>query len=230
MVFIPGGKFEFTGPVAGDKDQTPKKQSFDIKPFCIDSSEAPDAYELRGLVLSYEPVEATCGARERECLYDAHSGGPLTCVTPAQAECYCKNIIPGVPKRLPTDAEFLYAALGTDGRLFPWGNELYPQGLTGPAKDFCAYEVNVDPKTSLCMPWRNTRDKSPFGVIGMATNGGEMTVREPSGIARYVIRGVNHVSQGTPADLSLVRDVRLLNPPSQSSPYLSFRCVVTRRR
>lgn len=230
MVFIPKGRLEFTGPVPGDKDQSPRKQSFVVGPFCIDEFEAPDAYELRGLVLSWEAVEKSCGKRDRECRGSMRSGGPLACVTPAQAECYCDHILPGVPKRLPTDEEFLFAALGTDGRLFPWGNDLYPEGHQGASSDFCSFEPNVEPKAYICAPWMNKSDRSPFGVIGMATNGGEITVI-PGPKNGYVIRGYSHESQNSERDsIGLSRWPSMLSDLGRGGPFLSFRCVVDKRK
>lgn len=92
---------------------------------------------------------------------------PATWITWEGAVAYCA----AVDARLPTEAEWEYAARGVDGRLYPWGNttpvvnDTAVFGYTSlQSSSFSRAFVRVD-----ALP----RGASPFGVFGMAGGAAE---------------------------------------------------------
>jgi formylglycine-generating enzyme required for sulfatase activity len=80
---------------------------------------------------------------------------PINHVSWYGAKAYCE----AVGARLPSEAEWEYAARSDDGRTYPWGNE--PPDETKAVFNSDSYE-NIKPVGAL------PDGKSPFGIYGMA--------------------------------------------------------------
>lgn len=95
-------------------------------------------------------------------------GMPQTCVTHAQAQAFCA----ARDGRLPTEAEWEYAARGPDARIYPWGNEIRDE-----------IPATISPVV------RTRIDRSYFGVLGMGSNVVEWVADvydDSAGIAPYI--------------------------------------------
>jgi formylglycine-generating enzyme required for sulfatase activity len=124
-----------------------------------------DAYRAQGfLVHPYEKFkEFLWRNRSFPPGRDEH---PVVLVSHGIAENYCAWIgtMRKQATRLPTEAEWEKAARGTDGRLFPWGNEWNPNYLNSGERFRSTTPVNMFP-----------HGKSSYGLYDMAGNVFEWT-------------------------------------------------------
>lgn len=154
MVYVPGGTF-LMGRDNGDEYER-AAHTVTLKPFFIDAYEVTcEQYRVF--------IQATSYAVPRGWLNGNCPGGsarkPVTGISWADAKGYAD----WANKRLPTEEEWEYAARGTDGRLYPWGNE-WRSGM-----------ANADSASGDLAEVGSYRGASPFGAYDMVGNAWEWT-------------------------------------------------------
>jgi formylglycine-generating enzyme required for sulfatase activity len=153
MVLIPTGNF-LLGSDDGEANEVPEHQVF-LDAFLLDKYEATNV-EYRACV-----EDGGCSQTSRAESYTRsnyrddpkYDHYPVVEVTWDQAAAYCE----WTGKRLPTEAEWEYAASGPTNLAWPWGNSFDPALLA-------AGEADTVPVASY------PDGASPFGIYNMAGN------------------------------------------------------------
>jgi serine/threonine-protein kinase len=119
MVYVPGGIFEM-GSADGDDHEQPV-HTVTLDSFWIDKTEVTNAEYARCVVdgTCSPPSESGSGTRESYYGDSQFDNYPVIYVSWYDADTYCQ----WVGGRLPTEAEWEYAARGPDGNVYPWGND-----------------------------------------------------------------------------------------------------------
>jgi formylglycine-generating enzyme required for sulfatase activity len=154
-VLIPPGTFVMGSDETFDISiQTPAHKVTLTKAYCIDRTEVTMG------------AFARC-VRAKQCTYDdtilgmaeSYPRWPMDFVNWQDATDYCR--VQG--GRLPTDAEWEYAARGTDGRLYPWGNE-------PPTDEHWHIQPRGDSPSTVSDVGTHPKGRSFFGLDDMAGN------------------------------------------------------------
>ncbi|MBM4359323.1 MAG: SUMF1/EgtB/PvdO family nonheme iron enzyme [Deltaproteobacteria bacterium] len=206
MISIPGGTFRM-----GDGANSGKVGEVVMPPLCMDRTEvtvaAYNSCVARGLCKAADKG-GTCntGAAERE-------NHPINCVDWSRAKSFCE----AMGQRLPTEEEWEYAARGTDGRTFPWGND-------APKDQLCwngeGNRVGSGKRTSTCPVGAFPAGNSPFGLADMAGNVWEWTSSGDE--ANRINRGGSWFSVGASYVRAADRD---RDAPGDRDGDLGFRCA-----
>ncbi|MCA9706571.1 MAG: SUMF1/EgtB/PvdO family nonheme iron enzyme [Myxococcales bacterium] len=134
---------------------------------------------------SREILSTLCNER-----LEGHDQHPINCVTWAQARDYCEFR----GQRLPTEAEWEYAARGSDGRVFPWG-------------DAKPNHEHANLCNAECGAWRERNGLPPEGMLSSADDGwyGTAPVGSfPLGATQHGLRDVvGNVFEWTDSDFEL---------------------------
>ena len=217
-VDIPGGTFTM-GDTHGDGDSDEKPtRSVRLSSFAMARTETTvEQYQACVSAGACRAPQGSVGPGDH----------PVTYVDWDQASAFCRY----AGGRLPTEAEWEYAARGTDGRKFPWGNS-----NPGPTLANCADSLCGDRFSGTSPVGSFPAGRSPFGLDDMTGNVWEWVAdwfgsydissttnpMGPSSGEKRVVRGGGFGSGG----VRFLRAAdRSMGAPSVADDVLGFRCA-----
>jgi formylglycine-generating enzyme required for sulfatase activity len=212
MVPIPAGTYQM-GATDGEADEAPV-HPVKVDAFELDLSEVSTG-DYQACVTSGKCTAATTDGHCNAGRPDRQSD-PINCVDWNQATAYCAS----VGKRLPTEEEWEYAARGSDGRKFPWGN-------TPPTADVACWN-RFSSHAGTCRIG-TTGGKSPFGIADMAGNVWEWTSSAYCDYPTTSCSGSRRVNRGggwNADETQILRTTnRIWGAPDHRNSNLGFRCA-----
>jgi len=154
MVLVPAGEFTM-GSFGGDPDELPVHKVY-LSAFFMDKYQVTVMQYARFLEATHRdsPPEWTRMNKQ------TNQSRPVANVDWEDADAYCK----WAGKRLATEAEWEKAARGTDGRVYPWGNEPPTRFHANSGKEVWNNHSALAPVGTF------EEGKSPYGIYDMAGN------------------------------------------------------------
>jgi serine/threonine-protein kinase len=217
LVALPGGTLQMGRPAGRTPTLDAPVHAVAIAPFAIGKTEVTVG-EYREYLDSEKARAPFSDPREPE----RRPKQPVVNVTREEAEAYCRWRYPK-GGRLPTEAEWEWAARGADGNLYPYG-PLYKKECThGPRPSRKPVDVDALPACGA----------TPAGVIGLSGNVWEWTSSPASAYPGsslpapppgfFVVRGGSAFNQAAEEVTATTRS--FVNAPN---PLLGFRCAQSR--
>jgi formylglycine-generating enzyme required for sulfatase activity len=225
MVTIPAGPF-VRGTTSGGFDEQPQRTVY-LDTFSIDRHEVTN-YQYQQFVLATGHRKAGPPSRYAKSIGKMRgTNQPVVYVSWDDATEYCQ----WKGKRLPSEAEWEKAMRGSDGRLWPWGDQEKPNGANW-ARVQDGYDVTTRVGTF-------QTDKSPYGVMDGAGNvmewvadwyqeayykdAPEKNPSSPEYGTYRVMRGGSYTTTG--ADLRITSRSKMV--PDFRDETIGFRCAIS---
>ena len=220
MVLVPAGEFPM-GSDEGDEDEQPIHRVF-LDSFYLDTFEVTNG-RFAKFVAAIQS-EPPWGFADQETPV-VHADRPVRWVNWLEALGYCL----WAGKRLPTEAEWEKAARGTDGRVYPWGND-------PPTAAHAVFGLKEGAETVSPIGTRD-QGQSPYGVHDLAGNLYEWVTdwyddvfyaTNPTSNPRGPAEGTAKVQRGgsyTNTPYRLRASFRTKGDPTEHEPNVGFRCA-----
>lgn len=194
MIIIPAGEFLMGSPEGqGRPDEWPQRSVY-LDAFEIDQVEVTNERYMRFVkATGHRPPPDPFGTGPLQSIKGLEQL-PVVQTTWYDAKAYCT----WAQKRLPTEAEWEKAARGTDGRLYPWGND-------PPTPRRANFDREWDDQRTLHAVGSLPEGDSPYGVKDMAGNAREWVADWYD--ADYYAQAPDRNPQG-PEKKGVVRSIR----------------------
>jgi formylglycine-generating enzyme required for sulfatase activity len=163
IVEVPAGDFlmgSTNANVSGDSDEKPQHKVY-LDAFLMDRTEVTNAMYAKCVAAGAceAPSNMRSSTRSKYYYDIQYANSPVIYVSWDAAQAYCK----WAGGRLPTEAEWEKAARGTDGRVYPWGNE-------EPNCDRLNYDNGRECIGDTTPVGAYPQGASPYGALDMAGN------------------------------------------------------------
>jgi formylglycine-generating enzyme required for sulfatase activity len=222
MVYVPAGDFIMGSSLL--ENEQPEHTVW-LDGYWIDTYEVTNGLYRRCVEEGACPAHSLAGTRASDTYYGdpAYDNFPVDLVSWDDASQYCR----WAGKHLPSEAQWEKAARGTDGRIFPWGNEWDPARVNSLLTNLYA------PVAAGSYP----DGASPYGAMEMAGNVWEWVADwydedyysqsprgNPTGPATgkaKIIRGGGYGVYDAAMRTTIRRDLF----PLEEATYIGFRCA-----